>query len=85
MSEQTALTPEQLSAMEHPVFSIDHVQIPIYGDLLKAAEWYQTMFGVGDSLPRPDDDCWFAGIPTGRGNLLGFIQDPLNVPWFSTR
>ncbi|NIK79737.1 hypothetical protein FHS15_004904 [Paenibacillus castaneae] len=38
MSEITILTPEQLSAMESDIFSIDHVQIPIYGDLLQAAE-----------------------------------------------
>jgi hypothetical protein len=156
LSELISLTADQLSAMEQPIFSIDHVQIPIYGDLREAAKWYQNMFGVGDSLPSTGDDCWFAGIPTGRGNLflfrtgdanskanflrdgkefpvimfktfqidsiyrklqhanvqivsfdeaneenqkhfrflkfydpwgnmLGFIQDPLNVPWYGTR
>ncbi|MCR2823723.1 VOC family protein [Lederbergia panacisoli] len=70
MSEHTILRQEQLNEMESPIFSIDHVQIPICGDLQQAAEWYQNMFGVGDNLPSPYDDCWFAGIPTSRGNLF---------------
>lgn len=78
MSEQVKLTQEQLNAMENPIFSIDHVQIPICGDLLEAAEWYQTMFGVGDNLPSSKDDCWFAGIPTGRGNLFLFKTNDSN-------
>jgi|GEM_PF-3052961 len=70
MDKQNALTREQIKNMENPIFSIDHVQIPIKGDLRQAAEWYQSLFGVGDSLPSPDDDTWFAGIPTVRGNIF---------------
>jgi catechol 2,3-dioxygenase-like lactoylglutathione lyase family enzyme len=70
MSENQVLSPDQLARMNSPIFSIDHVQIPINGDLAEAAAWYQTMFGVGDQLPGPADDIWFAGIPTERGNLM---------------
>jgi len=75
MSKENALTQEQIKNMGNPIFSIDHVQIPIKGDLRQAAEWYQSLFGVGDNLPSPDDDTWFAGIPTGRGNLFLWKTD----------
>ncbi|NIK79738.1 hypothetical protein FHS15_004905 [Paenibacillus castaneae] len=28
------------------------------------------MFGVGENLPSANDDAWFAGIPTSKGNLF---------------
>ncbi|MFE5320606.1 VOC family protein [Paenibacillus sp. NPDC056579] len=56
------------AALEKPIFSIDHVQIPIAGNLLEAAEWYKKILGVEGKPPKLEADAWFAGV--GRGNIM---------------